>query len=168
MRLLNVKTLAFEEFMNEKTIPKYAILSHTWGADEVTYQDMRDGLSQTVQQKTGFTKIKLACQQAKAEGLEFCWVDTCCIDKKSSAELSEAINSMFRWYSRSTVCYAYLNDVEVVAGAATDLWQSKWFTRGCKSNCHGGVCKTLDVMVLPCATETKIDGITFYNHMILY
>lgn len=133
MRLLNAKTLNFEEFMNEKSFPKYAILSHTWGSEEVTYQDMRDGLSQAVQQKTGFTKIRWACQQAKAEGLEFCWVDTCCIDKTSSAELSEAINSMFRWYSRSAVCYAYLNDVEVVAGAATDLWQSKWFTRGCRS-----------------------------------
>jgi len=143
MRLLNVKTLTFEEFMNEKTIPKYAILSHTWGAEEVTYQDMCDGLSQTVQQKTGFTKIRLACQQAKAEGLEFCWVDTCCIDKKSSAELSEAINSMFRWYSRAAVCFAYLNDVEVVAGAATDLWQSKWFTRGCKFMARASVCGTM-------------------------
>lgn len=139
MRLLNVKTLTFEEFMNEKTVPKYAILSHTWGAEEVTYQDMRGGLSQTVKQKIGFTKIKWACQQAKAEGLEFTWVDTCCIDKTSSAELSEAINSMFRWYSRSEVCYAYLNDVEVVAGAATDLWQSKWFTRGCMSSSYHGL-----------------------------
>jgi len=132
MRLLNVNTFKFEEFMNEKTIPKYAILSHTWGAEEVTYQDMRDGRSHDVERKIGFTKINLTCQQAKTEGLEFCWVDTCCIDKTSSAELSEAINSMFRWYSRSYVCYAYLHDVEVVAGAATDLWQSKWFTRGCE------------------------------------
>lgn len=131
MRLLNSKTLRFEEFMNEKAFPHYAILSHTWGPEEVTYQDMRDGVPETVQHKTGFHKIKLTCQQAKAEGLEYCWIDTCCIDKRSSAELTEAINSMFRWYSRSTVCYAYLNDVEVVAGAATDLWQSKWFTRGC-------------------------------------
>jgi hypothetical protein len=134
MRLLNAKTLGFEEFMNEKTIPKYAILSHTWGSEEVTYRDLRDGLSPVVRQKTSFTKIKWTCQQAKAEGLEFCWVDTCCIDKSSSAELSEAINSMFRWYSRSAVCYAYLDDVEVVAGAATDLYQSKLFTRGCRSS----------------------------------
>jgi hypothetical protein len=168
MRLLNVKTLTFEEFMNEKTIPKYAILSHTWGTDEVTYQDMCNELSQAVQRKTGFTKIKLACQQAKAEGLEFCWVDTCCIDKKSSAELSEAINSMFRWYSRSAVCYAYLNDVEVVAGAATDLWQSKWFTRGCKYIPHVGVCMIADVPVLSCATEITIDGTSSGNHVVLY
>jgi hypothetical protein len=106
MRLLNTKTLGFEEFMNEKTLPKYAILSHTWGAEEVTYQDLRDGIPPAVQQKTGFTKIKWTCQQAKAEGLEFCWVDTCCIDKSSSAEISEAINSMFRYYNRSAICYA--------------------------------------------------------------
>jgi hypothetical protein len=159
MRLLNVKTLTFEEFMNAKTTPKYTILSHTWGADEVTYQDICDGPSQIVQQRTGFTKIKLACQQAKAEGLEFCWVDTCCIDKKSSAELSEATNSMFRWYTRSTVCYAYLNDVEVVAGAATDLWQSKWFTRGCKSVTHILVCRICNVLALLCVTEASIDGV---------
>jgi hypothetical protein len=48
MRLLNAKTLGFEEFMNEKTIPKYAILSHTWGSEEVTYRDLRDGLSPVV------------------------------------------------------------------------------------------------------------------------
>lgn len=90
----------------------------TPGTEEVTYQDMRDGISATVEQKAGFVKIRLMCQQAKAEGLELCWVDTCCIDKNSSAELSEAINSMFRWYSRSAVCYAYLSDVQV--GSITD------------------------------------------------
>jgi hypothetical protein len=108
MRLLNVKTLAFEQFMDERATPEYAILSHTWAAEEVTYQDMCEGLSQVVQQKAGFAKIRLACEQANADGLRFCWVDTCCIDKKSSAELSEAINSMFRWYAKCKVCYAYL------------------------------------------------------------
>lgn len=131
MRLINTTTFAFEEFMDESTIPAYAILSHTWGAEEVSYEDMRDGLSQTVEQKAGFAKIMLTCRQAESEGYALCWVDTCCIDKSSSAELSEAINSMFRWYGRSSVCYAYLSDVKINAGAPVDFAGSRWFTRGC-------------------------------------
>ncbi|ROV87718.1 hypothetical protein VSDG_09744 [Cytospora chrysosperma] len=76
MRLLHAQTLEFEDFASLETTPKYAILSHTWGNEEVTYEDMRDGL-------------------------EHFWVDTCCIDKSSSAELSEAINSMFKWYQQA-------------------------------------------------------------------
>lgn len=117
--------------MDESQIPAYAILSHTWEVEEVTYQDMRDGISAAVKQKAGFAKINSTCQQAKDEGLKLCWVDTCCIDKTSSAELSEAINSMFRWYNRSAACYAYLNDVKVGSGAPCELWRSRWFTRGC-------------------------------------
>lgn len=132
MWLLNASTYALEEFMNEKTIPEYAILSHTWGAGEVTFQELSGGLTQRIEQKAGFAKIELTCEQAKNDGLEYCWVDTCFIDKTSSAELSEAINSMFRWYARSTVCYAYLEDVEVVSGAASEFERSRWFTRGCE------------------------------------
>jgi hypothetical protein len=82
--------------MDERATPRYAILSHTWEAEEVTYQDMCVEISQAMQQKSGFTKTKMACEQANADGLNFCWVDTCCIDMKSSAELSEVIKSMFR------------------------------------------------------------------------
>jgi hypothetical protein len=67
MRLLNVDTLAFEEYMDERAIPSYAILSHTWDAEEVTYQDMCDGIPEAVRQKAGFTKIELACRQANAD-----------------------------------------------------------------------------------------------------
>lgn len=132
MWLLNASTYVLEQFMNEKTTPKYAILSHTWGAGEVTYQELSGKLTQLTQQKAGFKKIQMTCTQAITDGLEYCWVDTCCIDKTSSAELSEAINSMFRWYARSTVCYAYLEDVEVAAGATSDFERSRWFTRGCE------------------------------------
>lgn len=137
MWLLNASTYVLEQFMNEKTIPEYAILSHTWGAGEVTYQELSGNLTQLTQKKAGFRKIQMTCTQAIADGLEYCWVDTCCIDKTSSAELSEAINSMFRWYARSTVCYAYLEDVEVAAGATSNFEHSRWFTRGCEC-AHGG------------------------------
>ncbi|KAM0703743.1 hypothetical protein Q7P35_009682 [Cladosporium inversicolor] len=109
MRLLNVNAQKAElvEFFGDK-IPPYAILSHTWGDDEVTFQDLQSG---SYEHKLGFRKIHLTCQQARRDRLSWCWVDTCCIDKSSSAELSEAINSMFNWYSRAQVCYAYLADV---------------------------------------------------------
>jgi hypothetical protein len=129
MRLLNVDTRQLEEFFGD-TIPPYAILSHTWGKEEVTLQDLSRGGHQ---QKQGYAKIEGCCQQAIKDGYLWVWVDTCCIDKTSSAELSEAINSMFRWYENSEVCYAYLQDVP----SGTDIYKqdsafrkSRWFTRG--------------------------------------
>ncbi|KAK0643928.1 heterokaryon incompatibility protein-domain-containing protein [Cercophora newfieldiana] len=98
MRLLNAHTLEFEEFCDdENTRPKYAILSHTWGEEEVTHKDMRKHRDQAAK-KNGFKKITLCAKQTLKDNLEYFWIDTCCIDKSSSAELSEAINSMFRWY----------------------------------------------------------------------
>jgi hypothetical protein len=91
-------------------IPEYAILSHTWGADteEVTFGDLMDG---TGKSKAGYEKIRFCGEQARRDGLQYFWVDTCCIDKSSSAELQEAINSMFRWYQNAAKCYVYLSDV---------------------------------------------------------
>jgi hypothetical protein len=91
-------------------IPPYAILSHTWGADtdEVTFRDLMDG---TGTSKTGYDKIRLCGEQARRNRLQCFWVDTCCIDKSDSTELSEAINSMFRWYYNAAKCYVYLSDV---------------------------------------------------------
>ena len=105
------------EFRDDKTTA-YAILSHRWIEDtEVDYEEMV-GLAKMdaeerdeIRQRLGYWKIRDACQQAKEDGYEWVWVDTCCIDKRSSAELSEAINSMYRWYENSRVCYAYLHDV---------------------------------------------------------
>lgn len=102
MRLINVGTYELKEFFTEKT-PPYAILSHTWGAGEVTLQDWaylkdKSTKGQSIKDKAGFQKIQGACLQAKKDNLEWLWCDTNCIDKRSSAELSEAINSMFAWY----------------------------------------------------------------------
>lgn len=77
-------------------------------------------------QKRGFEKVEGSCHRAKLDGYEYIWIDTCCIDKRSSAELSEAINSMFAWYESANVCYAFLEDVQDQAGLPT----SRWFTRG--------------------------------------
>ncbi|PMD47917.1 HET-domain-containing protein [Hyaloscypha variabilis F] len=119
-------------------IQDYVILSHTWGDEEVSFQELQNGSGMA---KAGYHKIRKCCEQAARDGFEFAWVDTCCIDKSSSAELSEAINSMFQWYKDSAVCYAYLEDVDNFSGDAFDnvpdeamhkqvLEKSRWFARG--------------------------------------
>lgn len=128
MRLINVKTHQLEEFFGDK-IPAYCILSHTWGEEEVTYSDLAGTAkpgSKPYTKKAGYQKINFAKDQTLKDGHEYLWVDTCCIDKSSSAELSEAINSMYKWYEQSLMCYAYLQDVS----SETDLEKSRWFTRG--------------------------------------
>ncbi|KAH8896884.1 HET-domain-containing protein [Thozetella sp. PMI_491] len=114
-----------------KDIPPYAILSHTWGPEEVTFQDLVDGSGQ---KKLGYKKIQFCEDQALRDGLQYFWVDTCCIDKSSSAELQEAINCMFRWYQEAQVCYVYLSDVGARhTGPRRNLKPlqgSRWFTRG--------------------------------------
>jgi hypothetical protein len=126
MRLINTATLELQDF-SLKTIPPYAILSHTWGTDEVTFQD---ALSRNVSSGKGYMKIQQSCLLARRRGLEFAWVDTCCIDKTSSAELTEAINSMFRWYRDAAVCFVYLEDLEPDAAIEEALPRCRWFTRG--------------------------------------
>ncbi|KAF2726442.1 HET-domain-containing protein, partial [Polyplosphaeria fusca] len=119
--------------------PPYAILSHTWGADgdEVTFSDIVDGGGKS---KPGYRKLSFCAKQAASDGLKLIWVDTCCIDKSSSVELQEAINSMYRWYQKADRCYVYLSDVLTGGSAGSDLstqqaWKqafqdSRWFTRG--------------------------------------
>ncbi|KAK1777102.1 heterokaryon incompatibility protein-domain-containing protein [Copromyces sp. CBS 386.78] len=196
MRLLNVETLQLELFDGGPRCA-YAIVSHTWGREEVSFQDMQDlarapgttsifvdsGYSTAssprtntgtsgqfdfgnhgttklnpVTSKKGYSKILGCCAKARTEGYRYVWIDTCCINKSSSAELSEAINSMFKWYHDAEVCYAYLSDISLPkvtpqhqspyldhsmsdasgggdAMSITDemeelLYGSKWFTRG--------------------------------------
>jgi hypothetical protein len=132
MRLIHAETLALHEFFGDD-IPAYAILSHTWDPEEVTFQDWAN--METASQKAGFAKIRGACSKTLKHGHKWVWVDTNCIDKSSSAELSEAINSMFAWYARAKVCYAYLSDVvadtDVDSESVFDqIRRSRWFTRG--------------------------------------
>ncbi|KAF4451313.1 HET-domain-containing protein [Fusarium austroafricanum] len=145
MWLINARTLHIKNFVGVN-VPKYAILSHTWEDGEVTFQDF---LALSHQNKTGYAKISGACMRTIRDGLEYIWVDTCCIDKSSSTELSEAINSMFDWYQRASICYAYLSDVpehsptltdirndrqltepEMTEILRSDFARSRWFTRG--------------------------------------
>ncbi|KAK7976191.1 hypothetical protein PG989_014654 [Apiospora arundinis] len=120
MRLLHLGDLGeltlTEDLLDN--IPPYAILSHTWGAlgDEVVLQDIREGYF--AHKPGGYRKVLFCGRQARRDGLEYFWVDTCCIDKTSSAELTEAINSMYRWYQNAAKCYVYLEDVSVNTSSA--------------------------------------------------
>ncbi|KAF2845553.1 hypothetical protein T440DRAFT_460188 [Plenodomus tracheiphilus IPT5] len=144
MRLLHLQDtggLTLSE--HHGTPPPYAILSHTWGSDqdEVSYRDLVEGCGKN---RLGYSKLLFCGRRAAHDGLQYFWVDTCCIDKSSSAELSEAINSMFAWYQNAERCYVYLPDVSDGShhhnssdSNETDLrrWKpafrkSRWFTRG--------------------------------------
>jgi hypothetical protein len=133
MWLLETSTLELRDFVGA-SIPPYAILSHTWGDDEVTFKDMRK-YREAAKDKAGYTKVQKCCEKAREDGHQYVWIDTCCIDKRSSAELSEAINSMWKWYHKAEVCYAYLADVSIAEfvppeGENDVLSNSRWFTRG--------------------------------------
>ncbi|KAL2875711.1 hypothetical protein SGCOL_009022 [Colletotrichum sp. CLE4] len=133
MWLLNTTTYELRMFIVGSTVPSYAILSHTWGSDEVTFQDIQT--LPLASKKAGFTKIQGCCTQALRHNIEWAWIDSCCIDKTSSAELSEAINSMYSYYLLSRVCFVYLADVPPLSSSPPmdrlpSLASSKWFTRG--------------------------------------
>ncbi|KAI6041046.1 hypothetical protein EDC04DRAFT_2893445 [Pisolithus marmoratus] len=162
MRLIDVVTMLDVEtrFDEKKKVPRttkvlkefygpdlaekeYAILSHCWGVEkegeqEVLFEDMkqllimRDKERKEIRGRTGYKKIVQTCRRAQKDGLEWVWIDTCCINKESSSELSEAINSMYKWYANAELCYAYLHDT------LGDYWTNpresratpKWFSRG--------------------------------------
>jgi hypothetical protein len=133
MRLLQLEedgTFSLVEYF-DKNVPPYAILSHTWGADheELTLRDLISGLGTD---RDGYRKLLFCGKQAAKDGLKFFWVDTVCIDKTSSAELQEALNSMFRWYQTADKCYAYLSDVSIrdVKDDLQSVHNSRWFKRG--------------------------------------
>ncbi len=199
MRLLNIESFKLESYDNENVIPPYLVLSHKWGEDEISFQDLQElpqdieirelrqslrnveqrferverflntewgtvtqakgespqlgrhtdstpgvekegdemavliqslpHLNRAKQKETSWNKIYGCCKEAKALGFSYVWVDTCCINKDSSSELSEAINSMFSWYRNATVCIAYLSDVSF-ENRIDEFLDSKWFTRG--------------------------------------
>lgn len=123
----------------DSNLPAYAILSHTWLSDgqEVTFEELKSPVNSKIKGKLGYQKLVSSSRQAEIDGLHFIWADTCCINKASSAELSEAINSMFRWYRNAAVCYAYLSDVSIETSKVGEagylhsrLKNSPWFKRG--------------------------------------
>jgi hypothetical protein len=142
MRLLYIADdgrLTLTEYLIGDRIPPYAILSHSWQeGQEVTFDDLEtiNNVRELREvDKNGYRKIMCCAQQAKVDELDYVWVDTCCIDKSSSSELQEAINSMFNWYKRAAKCYVYLSDTPAggpILGEEirSRLQSCRWFTRG--------------------------------------
>jgi hypothetical protein len=133
MRLLNTSDYSLQEFW--EPFPEYAILSHTWEKEEVLFPDLQGpSLAAAWNTKKGAVKVKGFCELARQDGYQWVWIDTCCIDKSSSSELGEAINSMYSWYRQALVCYVYLSDVhgaDLHDEHVRKLFQtSRWFTRG--------------------------------------
>ncbi|KAH9848492.1 heterokaryon incompatibility protein-domain-containing protein, partial [Lenzites betulinus] len=137
MWLLNTTTYQLY-FVQDPSITTYAILSHVWGqtGEQTTFDvvpaDDDPALLEVIRGRLS-PKIRGCCDYARVKGFSAAWIDACCIDKTSSAELSEAINSMFEWYSLAEVCYVFLADVSATdnphAPASRFRW-SVWFTRG--------------------------------------
>jgi hypothetical protein len=125
MWLLNTRTYELKRFFSD--VPRYAILPHTWGVDEPTFDDLATG---TAHIKAGYQKIEQSCAIAAESDIFYIWIDTICIDKRSSSELSEAINSMYRYYKQSYICYAYLEDISSGERAHKKIMTSRWWTRG--------------------------------------
>ncbi|KAI5997737.1 heterokaryon incompatibility protein-domain-containing protein [Pisolithus marmoratus] len=135
-------TTVFVELDDSST--NYAILSHCWGEEEVNFDQMTQLMRMAepdlnkLRQHAGYKKIVKSCEQAEKDGYTWMWIDTCCIDKRNTSELSEAINSMYRWYQNAQECYAYFNDLEESIfptqndfskfGNANGL--PEWFSRG--------------------------------------
>jgi hypothetical protein len=148
MRLLTLDSEGEPSLIDSNGSLDYAILSHRWGppGEEVTYKDLTESTDKdklgynSITDKPGYAKVKFCVEQAAQDGLLYSWIDTCCIDKSNSTELSEAINSMFRWYKNAAKCYVFLNDVsmrkmDVDSPPSQMEWEvpfqsSKWFTRG--------------------------------------
>ncbi|KAH8671431.1 heterokaryon incompatibility protein-domain-containing protein [Xylariales sp. PMI_506] len=126
MRLINTRTLQFHH-VTDANQEQYAILSHTWGDEEVTFQDMALTNSHL---KAGYHKIKETCRLALAMNFNYAWVDTCCIDKSSSAELTESINSMYQWYRSASVCFVHLADLEPDQDFRSSIGKCRWVRRG--------------------------------------
>ena len=138
MYLLSTSRAELQFFSDPSAVPGgYAILSHTWQGQEQSYQEVED-----IRRKCGkdknprdhvSQKIRDFCIVAERDGYNWAWADMCCINKESSTELSEAINSMFSWYLLAEVCYAYLEDVhkdDDPHAKDSEFRKARWHTRG--------------------------------------
>lgn len=138
MRLLHLDALGrliLTDFRG-KPIPPYAILLHRWSDSEILIEDISNGNYK--EKEEGYEKLQFCVEQAARDGLQYSWIDTCCIDRWDNNERSKAINSMFQWYRNAARCYVFLSHVSV--SSATEASQrssleasfreSDWFTRG--------------------------------------
>ncbi|KAI0886524.1 HET-domain-containing protein [Annulohypoxylon maeteangense] len=139
MHLLDARTKVLKKYVEEKdgkAVEEYAILSHRWLSQEheILFEDMGQNIESKecgLRKKQGFYKLIQCCEQALRDGLNYIWIDTCCIDKSNSTELQEAINSMYRYFANAKICYVYLKDtLRTTNGYFKPGKKEDWFERG--------------------------------------
>ncbi|KAF2011252.1 HET-domain-containing protein [Aaosphaeria arxii CBS 175.79] len=127
-------SLSLVALRKNANVPDYAIVSHTWGPedDEVSFGDMKmKKKNNDFTKKPGYQKLQFCATQAALDGLEYFWMDTCCINKSDDAEVTLAMNSMFKWYQNAAKCYVYLSDYSArTLSTRSAMLDSRWFTRG--------------------------------------
>ncbi|KAL2106812.1 hypothetical protein VUR80DRAFT_6186 [Thermomyces stellatus] len=129
MRLLHTRTLNLEQFYDLQTRPHYVVLSHTWEPGHLNYADLTDRRERALS-GPGSALVHHACDVALKLGYEYIWIECICVDGSSTAEVSEAVNSAFRWFQKAAVCLVYLADLP--AGSPNDdtSWRRcEWWTR---------------------------------------
>ncbi|KAK3341963.1 hypothetical protein B0T25DRAFT_356513 [Lasiosphaeria hispida] len=134
MRLINTASLDFEEYIRNEP-PEYAILSHTHGDDDLRYRGWLQ--PQSCQEHLGQKRLCQNHQSIRAgerSSFKYIWIDNVCINKDSSADLSEAINSMSTWYHRAAVVSRPPKTSFLTPPTSSHLVflaiQGGWFTRG--------------------------------------
>jgi hypothetical protein len=142
-RLINSNTFKLESFTGR--VPPHAILSHTWADSEILCQEMKSidgGSSHPATRKPRYLKIRRMCEKARSCGFTHAWVDTCCIDRPSNTELTEATNSIFHSYRHVDVCFVYLSDLSSESNIDDCMPRCRWFTRGW---CHQKLLASRDI-----------------------
>ncbi|THV01255.1 HET-domain-containing protein, partial [Dendrothele bispora CBS 962.96] len=132
-RLISTRSLKPVDFGDNIPIPDYAILSHTWGSGEVTFQELdqhRVNVNALIVAKPGYRKILYACREARRRNLGYLWVDTCCINQEDKGDVHRNIRSMYAFYQNSSICYAYLSDRDSYNLSESSITTSRWFSRG--------------------------------------
>ncbi|KAK7443541.1 hypothetical protein VKT23_015714 [Stygiomarasmius scandens] len=132
-RLLDTRTLQLVEFYEEDIVPPYAILSHRWiEGKEVVYEEFCQHQHRT-KLKSGYQKIEAACRQARQDGIQYIWIDTCCIKQENHADVRKNIVSVYAYYQNADVCYAYLADTtteyQMFRSTCSSRSGSEWFQR---------------------------------------
>jgi hypothetical protein len=135
MRLLNTSTFKLEDFNgHSRDEVSYAILSHCWGKQEISFECISYSISWTLKAIPESKKLVKCCETARKYGFKYVWIDTCCIDQRSSTELSEAINSMFDWYENAGLYLVYMEDCVKdgleISDPKSSFARRRWFTRG--------------------------------------
>ncbi|KAF6811506.1 HET domain-containing protein [Colletotrichum sojae] len=160
VKLLNSTTIKIEEFFGSAIPKSYAILSHRWEDGEATYQEV--GNERAMSQKPGWAKIRKTCSIARDRGFSYVWVDTCCINKQDFSELTEAINSMFKWYADATRGWTLQ---ELIAPNRVEFFDGAWNAVGTREELADAILHRTDIDVSILRERSYVTGMGVREHL---